>query len=969
MLRTLLLLPALLLCILLAAQMAPSPFEKEWKLIDSLVTKKDLPQSALQQVQQLYTASKARQLPNQVLKCRLYEYYLADKTGDENPAKNIQQLRTDIRTVNDPLTPALTHAIIAKRFYAYFLSHRFQILQRTDTNTRPDPDDFSSWSSTDFIQATAREWDTALLQADALKKIHIEKAAPLLYKGNQPLVQSTIFDLLAWEALEFYQSAENLDQHFQSSPLSMDTVCFSVPDILMQIVIDKKDSSFFGKTIGLYQSLLRLHRRDTAPDALVALDIKRLEWLRYASRCSDREALYTKALERIAANWGNMPQAVPAWVQLVSWHIHKAGLYGQRRWSGPGNNQYRDTSYRWGYEAAEALLRQAFERLPKDTLVTGSLLNLQQSIHATQLSLTTEQVVIPNQPFLGSLEYRNMDTLYLRLIKLTPGSIVSDSINKEFWRDTFWMNWIKKSAAKEWIQPLPVTHDFQQHNTEIKLPPLASGEYALLCSGSKDFSLTPKVLALRYFMVSGLSLIRNHADYFVLNRATGQPIVNARVIIQKINQVYHADRSETILDTIGNRLTDHNGYFRFAMNKPENLRITIFHENDRLCLHTFAYNNPEEEELPASLRYDLVKKNPEKKQVFFFLERKIYRPGQTMQFKGILVSTDHRTNSNQLDTSTDSVWVYLRNASYQRIDSLQLPVNRYGSVDGYFHLPEQALNGVCQLEVPGLMCSNNRFQVESYKNPRFFVQLDQPENTYKLRDTIRIKGRAMAFAGYPITGATVKYEVTRTRYFLQPYRSSLPGVTQTASIAAGELTIDPEGSFQIRFPLAVDDLSDSLQFPEFSFQVSAEITDINGETHRATIELKAGITNVKLYLSALSLNPSDSALEVAVSTLNKSNQVIPATVHLKVYPLSRPRQRLRKRLWPVPDVYSIPETSFLSDFPYDEYRNETDPASWKREHPVLEKDWQVDASKQWTIAPNTLLPGPYCIEATVNDGA
>lgn len=969
MLRTLLLLPVLLLSFLLTAQVTQPGFEKEWKQIDRLINNKDLPQTALKKVRALYKQAKAGHLTTQMLKCRLYEFSLSDKTEDANPARNIQQLRADINTVNDPLTLALTHAIIAKRLYDYLLSHRYEILRRSETKMRPDPADFSSWSSTDFVQATELAWNKALSYAETLKKTSIDSASPLLYEGNQPSVQSSLFDLLAWEALEFYQSGENMNKHFSSSPLMKDTACFSEPDVFLHIPIDKKDSSFFGKTIGLYQSLLRLHRKDPSPDALIALQIKYLEWLRYASTVPDKEDLYAKELQRIVTNWGNTQQAVPAWEQLVSLHIQKASQYGRLQWSGRGGNPFRDTRFRWEYKIAAAILQEALDRLPKDSLLIGGLLNLQNSIHATELSLTTEQVVIPGRPFLGSLQFRNIDTLYFHLIKLQPGTILSDKINEGTWQTDYWKNWINKTAIKEWMQALPVTNDFQQHATEIKLPGLPAGEYALLCSGSKDFSLAGKALAIRFFTASSLSLIRNNTDYFVLDRATGFPVSGARVVIQQIKQVYTMPEARNVLDTIGTPFTDQNGYFRFAANGAVSLRFTILKGNDRLYLNGAGYSVPDEEELPESLQTELHKKTPERKSVFFFRDRGIYRPGQTVQFKGIIVSTDNKTQTNRIYTYSDSVWVYLRNAGYERIDSLRLPVSRYGSLYGRFLLPEQTLNGGFQLEIPGMISSNNYFLVESYKSPRFYVKLYQPENTYKLLDTIHVKGIARAFAGYPLSGATVQYHITRIRQLFQPYRTYVPRVSQTVMVAEGSLPVDQQGNFQIRFPLSVDDLSDSLQYPSFTYQLSADITDINGETHSASLELNAGITSMRLILSAMSPLNADSTIHVSVLTLNSANKVIPATVHLKVFPLEKPFPVIQNRLWAAPDVYSIPEALFRADFPYDEYRNESDPATWKSGKAVLEEDWQVTSSQGWTIAPHKLSPGEYCIEATVNDGA
>ena len=69
------------------------------------------------------------------------------------------------------------------------------------------------------------------------------------------------------------------------------------------------------------------------------------------------------------------------------------------------------------------------------------------------------------------------------------------------------------------------------------------------------------------------------------------------------------------------------------------------------------------------------------------------------------------------------------------------------------------------------------FSVEEYKRPKFFVDYEKVQGTYRVGDTISITGFAKAYAGNNIDGAAVKYRVTRVARFLYPWmwwRRGLP---------------------------------------------------------------------------------------------------------------------------------------------------------------------------------------------------
>jgi hypothetical protein len=104
------------------------------------------------------------------------------------------------------------------------------------------------------------------------------------------------------------------------------------------------------------------------------------------------------------------------------------------------------------------------------------------------------------------------------------------------------------------------------------------------------------------------------------------------------------------------------------------------------------------------------------------------------------------------------------------------------------------------------------FSVEEYKRPKFLTSIDKPSGTYRLNDTIVVKGKATAYAGNSINDAKVSYRVVRrTRYPIWwgwgNYGKSLPpfGNNVSAEITNGFTSTDADGIFVIKFKAIPDE--------------------------------------------------------------------------------------------------------------------------------------------------------------------
>lgn len=82
-----------------------------------------------------------------------------------------------------------------------------------------------------------------------------------------------------------------------------------------------------------------------------------------------------------------------------------------------------------------------------------------------------------------------------------------------------------------------------------------------------------------------------------------------------------------------------------------------------------------------------ITNNPDNDYVctFLFTDRSIYRPGQTIYFKGITVMQKTRGENKSYEVLKDrKTSVTLKDANYQEVKTIELTTNEYGSFTGTF---------------------------------------------------------------------------------------------------------------------------------------------------------------------------------------------------------------------------------------------------------------------------------------------
>jgi uncharacterized protein YfaS (alpha-2-macroglobulin family) len=147
-------------------------------------------------------------------------------------------------------------------------------------------------------------------------------------------------------------------------------------------------------------------------------------------------------------------------------------------------------------------------------------------------------------------------------------------------------------------------------------------------------------------------------------------------------------------------------------------------------------------------------------QTVFFTDRALYRPGQTIQYKGICLRVSQSKDNYELLPGR-KVTVVFSDPNGKEIAKTEHQCNDYGSFTGSFTAPRDRVMGRMQLHVPQGPYGSAQFNVEEYKRPKFQVTLDAPKTAPKLADKVSLQGKAESYTGAAVDGALVKYRIVR----------------------------------------------------------------------------------------------------------------------------------------------------------------------------------------------------------------
>jgi len=934
------------------AQTSDTTFKKEWIEIDTLIINQNLPKTALEKVNALYKKANAKQLEVQLIKCLIYRISLEQRVADKKNTHAITVLENEIGRTTNEAAKSILYSLLASRYLDLYNQNRYIIFRRSKT-ANFKKEDVETWDADDYGNAISSNFAKSLANAKLLQQAKLVAYDAIILQGNARKLRPTLYDLLAHEALAYFKSGE----YYLTKP----AYAFELNDInalapaktFLQTTFTTKDStSHLLKSLELFKALIQFHWNDEDKNALIDIDLERIKWVYTNLTNENKEEQYKLALEPIAQY--SYSRASQAHFLLAEQEANNAKKYAP----------FGDTANRFADLAALKIIDNA---LVKYKVADEGIINmkrLKNDILSQLIAIQTEKVNIPNKPFRALVSYKNVDTLFARLIKVDKSN---DSIYNT-WGVLTLEHLTKQKILKSFVQPLPQTNDHQTHAVEIKIDALPVGEYVLLTSSGKGFIDTLNKLSYQTIYVSNISYIKNGADYFVLNRETGEPLENVKVQISQ--EQWNATKQKNEFGIIGEKITDKNGLFSVTVKEYfANYRFSFTSANDKLQIRTQEYLNTTSESSSDKGNYYENKAalyENDRTAVYFFTDRRIYRPGQTVYFKGIAITKDYVTEQNKVIANKGGWKVYLQDVNSKNTDSLILTSNEFGSFNGTFKVPQNVLTGSFSIVTDK---GRADISVEEYKRPKFYVSFEKVKGSYRLDDSVTVVGTAKAFSGNSIDGAKVKFNVQRNARFVYAWLSrGRPTPSSNKQISNGEIVTDAEGKFKITFKASADEKVNKNTDPLFDFSITADVTDPTGETRSSSTQLTVGYKSLVLNVNIASPLEADNFKGLGITAKNLSNEDEPADVTVKIYPLQTPQRLIRRSLWQRADQFVMSRETYISNFPNDDYADELNENLWEAGKLVFEGKMNTKESFKIQLPTTTYFkPGHYKIEATAKD--
>lgn len=869
-----------------------------WHKIDSL-QQKGLPQSAKRVLDTVWL--KAQQDTNhpQIIKAIIHQIKFDNYTEEDEFLSITKKINAQISTAKYPVKPVL-HSLLAEIYAIYFNYNLYHISSRSNTS-HYNEDDLRTWSEQVFTQQIISEHLRALQNKDSLLRTDLYYFKDILHHSDSsnPLL-STLYDWLAYRSFKVFSQ----ETHSISNPDWLDIKVFKKQNFQIDSMNFAPNASY------ILSQVLNQQQDDTRSFHFWKLTA--LQYIHQNAQFAGRDSLYGLALQNYLHQYKSSEFTVPITYALVQFKMQMAQKY----------TPLDDVSekYRWFYKEAIELTEKTIELHPLHPEI-GSIKYLNKQIQYKTLSSQIEKGISPNKPSLCYIKYKNVDTLYARIVSINPQKLMNG-------QDDALAYFFKQKKVKEWTITLPNKGDYQEHSTEILIEKLPKGTYGLLLSANKDFETDSNVVHTNIFSVSNLSYIaRNYSDLqkmdvFVVDRENGTPISGAVVDVyyDKYNYVtrkYHRAKYASKTSNSDGKITLQTG-----RNETYNFFITV-QKGDDLYFENrgeYGYGYLREDEPFTEIRY--------------FTDRSIYRPGQTLHFKGIVLR--RKGNASQIKPGFQTT-LYLYDVNHQVIAQQQVKSNEFGSFSGSFNLPKGKLNG--QMHISDQASNGSAyFQVEEYKRPKFHVEFKSVKEQYCLGRTVKVEGIAKSYNGVPITNAQVQINIARSSYTPSFYYCRNPYYGYSSqNILNKKIQTDDQGKFDIEFTANSDPSIDPAYDVAYMFSITADVTDLTGETRGANTVLFIGEKAIMYKTNVSADVEKNTSQPIWVQSINLMGEKVATQVKVNIYKLKSPSQKYISRYWPVPDYSSISKATFHKNFPLLAYNNEDDIKNWVIEKQVINK--------------------------------
>ena len=482
---------------------------------------------------------------------------------------------------------------------------------------------------------------------------------------------------------------------------------------------------------------------------------------------------------------------------------------------------------------AYSLLNKAQDIWP-DSEIAHECRTMTANLEKRTVTISFDRTGRADMPNLGILTFSNIDTVYFRALKYDPTQhhFNSYQLNSQNSLDYYHIpeQFERMDEVATWSIETSRHDDRIEHSMWMSIPALPKGEYVIIASPYKNTvwnCVSCRLFTSSRIVFTPTYLSKTYDDCrltgFISDAATGDALSGCSLLLTNVID----EDLDTLISINGRTGTDGFLDMTFPRDADNNLMLIVNSgtEPDTLIFESRHHEYNNDYTHPIHIRMNT--------------DRAIYRPGDTIQYCGIVSETPSDMNGHVVSNAPVTVFVSMGHGR-DEICIQTINSDSHGRFTGQWPIPADFRPGWISLEtvimpqgaelekmvedyddirrLPGY--SSTSITIESYVRPLMELTFDKMQNPPLPGTQAECSGKIMTPLGNPVVGATIRWNATVSRK--NSHTLSWRYYKETV-IDAGETVTGPDGSFTIHFKADADTTE--------SITLNATVTDGNGETH------------------------------------------------------------------------------------------------------------------------------------------
>ncbi|NDV95813.1 hypothetical protein D0T84_12960 [Dysgonomonas sp. 521] len=843
-----------IISIAMTAQTSNNKYEKEWKEVEQFDTD-NLPQSALQSIDGILKKAIADKNSTQIVKALINKNkYKRDIDYNDNEGI-LYDLQDITEQTSDISQKALLYSMLAEAYADYYSRNSWRINRRTNLSDTI-PQDIKEWTESVFVNKIVNYLQQSVADVATLKKHTTAEYDDIINMGVDKLRYPTLYDFLMKRAIDIAENIENQrNRNFDAEHIGLSTQQLTLPAKEYVKLDIKQDPAHRMLAFSYYQEYFKdlLARNMTA--TVILTEINKVGFLQNRSQSFTGDEVL-KTYQNLEKEYETDENSTEIIAKIVD-------SYNSYNYRHDGNNLVsagdNEAKYNW--------LKKGLDKYP-NSYGARILEKKLQALESPKLLISGKKLQHPDGETALEIRYKNTpkDSIYpFKLLRQVKDKFI---------------------LIKEYPLALASKTTYNADILPLNIGKLQPGNYTFTTKAIDDINKEKEKneddkYSYNYkdnrfdFIVSALMAFsrnsaKNEYEIFVVEKISGKPVKDVTVKIYSTEKDEKTNESPLLATVKTNELGI--ATFKDARDIKYNYNIA-----------TYKVELGEDSYLPAeslnndSYRWNTsVDNNIERTTISLFADRSIYRPGQTVYFKAVLIDKESKALPNQACT------IKLYNANNEEVAKKEIITNEFGSVSGEFILPQSGLLGQYRVEINNDRSSSYYFNVEEYKRPTFEVTFEKLKETYAFGEEIKLKGYAKNYSGVSLQGAEVKYTITRERFSFWRW-----GGGYKAPFVNDTLKTNDDGSFEIVFTPQLGDDKSYTPFNQqnYTFEITATVTDLNGETQSNKHSINVGNISMAIRIDIPELLEKSGNDKIKITAKNLQGEDIETSGTYMLYSL------------------------------------------------------------------------------------